>query len=198
MFIENDKNESFPVYDETGEKRGNVVWENNAYTFKPHPSFRRDIKDRLFKYIFGSAEHKDWALSLYNALEGTHYTDVKDLEFYTLENALYMHMRNDVSVLVNQWNLSFWEHQSTKAPNMPLRMLSYAAGVYNRWISGQSFDWHTSSLIAIPVPKFYIIYNGTGVCPEILKLSDMYHEKEKDPMLELKIRVHNIVGCKEG
>ncbi len=192
------KNEGFAVYDEFGIMTGTVKEKNERMIFEPLPSFRRDIRDRLFKYIFGSPDHKEWALSLYNTLEGTHYTNTDDLEFYTLENAVYMHMRNDVSILVNQWNLSFYEHQSTKAPNMPLRMLTYAAGVYNRWRAMKQVNWYSSRAIEIPVPRFYIIYNVTGDSPEYLKLSDLYHTEEREPMLELKIRVHNIVGCEEG
>ena len=30
-------------------------------------------KDRLFSFIFGSEEHKDWTLSLYNAVNGSSY-----------------------------------------------------------------------------------------------------------------------------
>ena len=36
-------------------------------------------KDRLFKAIFGRQENKDWLLSLYNALNGSDYTNPDDL-----------------------------------------------------------------------------------------------------------------------
>ena len=28
-----------------------------------------EYKDRLFKFVFGNPEHKDWTLSLYNAVK---------------------------------------------------------------------------------------------------------------------------------
>lgn len=31
----------------------------------------RQYRDRLFKFIFGNPEHKEWTLSLYNAINGT-------------------------------------------------------------------------------------------------------------------------------
>lgn len=37
-------------------------------------------KDRLFKAIFGRQENKNWLLSLYNALNGSDYTNPDDLE----------------------------------------------------------------------------------------------------------------------
>ena len=50
----------------------------------------REIKDRLFKMLFGRAENKQNALELYNALNATNYTNADDLEFVTLEDAVYM------------------------------------------------------------------------------------------------------------
>ena len=36
---------------------------------------QREYRDRLFCYIFGSEAHKEWTLSLYNAVNRTNYTD---------------------------------------------------------------------------------------------------------------------------
>ncbi len=44
----------------------------------------------------------------------------------TLENAVYMNMKNDVAFLVD-FQLNLYEHQSTWNLNMPLRNLFYAA-----------------------------------------------------------------------
>ena len=59
----------------------------------------REYKDRLFKSIFGSPEHKEYALSLYNAVNGSHYTNADELECYTIEDAVYMEMKNDLSFI---------------------------------------------------------------------------------------------------
>ena len=37
----------------------------------------REYRDRLFKFIFGNPENKEWTLSLYNAINGSHYTDAE-------------------------------------------------------------------------------------------------------------------------
>ena len=39
------------------------------------PTVSREYKDRLFNFIFGSEENKAWTLNLYNAVNGTSYTD---------------------------------------------------------------------------------------------------------------------------
>ncbi len=54
-------------------------------------------KDRLFRFIFGRLENKENLLSLYNALLDRDYTNAADLEINTLEDVIYMKMKNDVS-----------------------------------------------------------------------------------------------------
>ena len=77
----------------------------------------RNYKDTVFRMLFADAER---LLSLYNSLNGTGYTDSAQLRFNTLENAIYMNMKNDLSfVIANE--LQLYEHQSTLTPNLPLR-----------------------------------------------------------------------------
>ena len=51
------------------------------------------------------------------------------LEINTLENAVYMSMKNDLSFLIDG-RLSLYEHQSTYNPNLPLRFLIYISQLY--------------------------------------------------------------------
>lgn len=76
----------------------------------------RNHKDRLFRMIF---REKKELLSLYNAVNGTFYTNAEDLEIVTLENAIYMNMKNDLAFIMDSY-LNLYEHQSTYSPNMPL------------------------------------------------------------------------------
>ena len=79
----------------------------------------RENKDRLFRFIFGRPENKEWTLSLYNAVNGSHYTDPELLEITTIEDALYMSMKNDLSFLIAD-TMNFYEHQASVNPNMPI------------------------------------------------------------------------------
>ena len=54
------------------------------------------------------------------------YTNAEDLEIVTLENAIYMNMKNDLAFIMDSY-LNLYEHQSTYSPNMPLRDLFYIA-----------------------------------------------------------------------
>ena len=80
---------------------------------------QRNFKDTVFRMIFREKEN---LLSLYNALNQTSYTNVGNLEITTLENAVYMNYKNDIS-FVFDYELMLYEHQSTCNSNMPLRDL---------------------------------------------------------------------------
>ena len=48
---------------------------------------KRNIKDRLFRFLF--VKDKEALLELYNALNGTAYTDSSKLEIVTIKSAVY-------------------------------------------------------------------------------------------------------------
>ena len=73
---------------------------------------RRNYKDSIFCRLFSEKEN---ALSLYNALNGTDYTDVEELEIVTLENAVYLSRKNDCAVCVHS-SIALFEQQSTWNP----------------------------------------------------------------------------------
>ena len=156
------------------------------------PEVVRNHKDSLFRLLF---REKKELLELYNALNNTAYTDEKELEIFTLENAIYMNMKNDVSFLLDS-QLSLYEHQGSFCPNMPLRDLGYVARQLERYTANQSL--YSSRLVKIPTPHFVVFYNGLDKQPEqrILKLSDAYERETAEPELELKVLMLNInYGC---
>lgn len=55
-----------------------------------------NFEDCLFRIIF---REKEGLLSLYNAMNGTCYTNAEGLEIYTIEDAVYMSMKNDSAFL---------------------------------------------------------------------------------------------------
>ena len=77
-------------------------------------SHQREYKDRLFKAIFGrnTEESKMWRLDLYNALNGTNYTDPDVLKLNTIEDIIYVTMHNDVSFLIKD-QIVLYEQQSS-------------------------------------------------------------------------------------
>lgn len=90
----------------------------------------RHYKDRVFRMIFNSREK---LLEFYNAMNGTDYENAEDLEIVTLENAIYLSMRNDLAYVFHD-ELFLYEHQSSKNGNMPLRCLFYVSDSYSRMV----------------------------------------------------------------
>ncbi len=86
-------------------------------------SVQRNYKDTVFRMIFKDTKE---LMALYNAINGTSYDSPEKLEIKTLENAIYMSMKNDVSFVIDMV-LSLYEHQSTVNPNLPLRDLDYVS-----------------------------------------------------------------------
>ena len=162
----------------------------NANTNNDSLTVNRTFKSTLFIMLF---EDRKNLLELYNAITGKHYADPELLEINTLENAIYMSMKNDVSFLIDG-RLSLYEHQSTKNPNLPLRFLLYISHLYSRLTVKANLYGET--IVRIPAPEFIIFYNGKDEMPErqLLKLSDMYSVKEEKPKLELEATLLNISG----
>lgn len=122
-------------------------------------------------------EDKRNLLELYNAISGKHYKDPELLEINTLENAIYMTVKNDVSFVIDA-RLSLYEHQSTYSPNLPLRFLLYIASEYSKLTKEDNL--YGTKKVQIPPPQFIIFYNGEQEEPErkILRLSDLYCQGE--------------------
>lgn len=148
----------------------------------------RDFKSRMFIMIF---RDKERLLTLYNAMSGRAYTDPEELTITTLENAIYMSMKNDLSFLIGM-RLSLYEHQSTHNPNMPIRFLFYLADVYSGLLKGRNL--FGTRRVMLPPPKFIVFYNGMEKRPdrEVLQLSDSYIVREEPISLELIVEVFNI------
>ena len=148
----------------------------------------RNQKDTVFRMLF---REKRELLSLYNAVNDTTYDRVEDLEITTLENAVYMSMKNDISCILDM-RLQLYEHQSTVSENIPLRDLMYVARQYEKRIIHK--DIYRKKKIKLPTPRFIVFYNGVEKQPErkTYRLSDAFEIPEQEPQLELVVLQLNI------
>ena len=104
-------------------------------------------------------ESKRWRLELYNALNGTNLTDPDELKVNTIENVIYINMKNDISFWVDD-QMVLYEQQSTFNQNMPLRGFFYFAQLYQKHLMTNKININISSKIKIPTPRFFVFYNG--------------------------------------
>ena len=152
------------------------------------PTANRQYKDTVFRMLFSEKEN---LLSLYNAVTGSHYQNAEALKIVTLENAIYMGMKNDLAFML-ETNIYLYEHQSTINPNIPLRDLIYIGIEYQQFVNDKSL--YLSKLQKIPAPKFMVFYNGTDAVDDRieLRLSEAYEHLAGEPDLELKVLMLNV------
>ena len=151
---------------------------------------------------------KENFISLYNALHGTNL-DAKttDVQPVMLEQVLYMKYYNDIAMLIDGKIVILIEHQSTINQNMPFRFLEYIARIYEKITTKD--EKFGRKLVKLPVPEFYVFYNGKDDYPteSVMKLSDAFMQldsKLKNQLenanypLEISVKVININVDKEN
>ena len=148
----------------------------------------RQYKDTVFRMLYRDKEN---LLSLYNAMNDRNYTNPEELQIVTLENAIYMGMKNDLAFIMDM-NLYLYEHQSTYNPNIPLRNLFYIADEYQRLVVQKSL--YSTAIQKIPTPRFIVFYNGTKEVEDRseFRLSSAYENPTEDPDLELRVTMLNV------
>ena len=151
-------------------------------------TINRTYKDRLFKIIF---EDKKELLSLYNALTGKNYPNPDELEINTIDDVIYMHLKNDMSFILDDWQ-NLFEQQSTFNPNQPLRGFFYFADLYKVKYFGKKI--YSTRLLKIPTPQYIVFYNGTTSMPDRkeLRLSHAFQQPTEQPVIEVVAHMLNI------
>ena len=157
---------------------------------KTQPVVIRNYRDTLFRMLY---RNKKRLLSLFNAVNGTHYDNPDDLTITTLEGVLYLGMKNDVSCIIDMM-MQLYEHQSTVNPNMPLRNLFYVSDLLQKYIYEEGLDIYSRKQIKIPTPKFVVFYNGDEEQPERkeIRLSKAFSANTGETNMELVVLQINI------
>ena len=150
----------------------------------------REYKSDVFSMLM---ENKSYALEVYNALNHSDYKNPEEVEIIRLDRGISLSIRNDASFLIDM-NMSFYEHQSTYNPNMPLRSAIYYVNTLEDWLRRKNLDLFSRKRIQVPTPHFVVFYNGTEKRPEYeeMKLSEAFCHKTDEPGIEVRCRVYNI------
>jgi hypothetical protein len=166
--------------------------QKKRYDSAKRKSVNRKHKDRLFRFVF---QEKEDLLELYNAINRTNYQNPDELEVTTLEDAIFLGMKNDLSFIIGA-TMNLYEHQSTWNANMPLRGLLYFSSLYQIYVEQQGYNLYGSVQIPLPAPNYVVFYNGDKEEPDEqeLSLSDAFlkPENEQAPSLECRVKVLNI------
>ncbi|MCL2214032.1 MAG: Rpn family recombination-promoting nuclease/putative transposase [Treponema sp.] len=158
-------------------------------------NINRKHKDSVFSALFSMPEV---LRELYSAIEGIDVPKDAIININTLSDVLYMCQINDISFTIDDRIVVLIEHQSTINNNVPVRLLMYIAHVYEKILERDKL-YHKKQ-IEIPIPEFFILYNGTEPYPDhtVLKLSTAFKNIKnlklyQDSLpLELIVHVYNI------
>ena len=135
---------------------------------------------------------------LYNAIEGTDYQETQIIDINTLEDVIYMGMKNDISFVIDD-TVVLIEHQSSINENMPLRMGIYLFRIWEKITNSNPMAKYGKRPIEIPNPKLIVLYNGKEDYPakKILNLSSLFKKKDVDEkIVDADIKTLNInKGC---
>ena len=190
-------------YETLGRQDDMVTEQNPKQTeSENNTSINREYKSRLFSYLFGREETKQRTLSLYNSLSGTNYTNPDDITITTIEDVIYMGMKNDLSYIVTDKvslfsTVNINEHQSTENPNLPIREFLYAARLYDKYLKVNKKNQYSSKIIPLPIPKLVVLYNGLADVPDesTLRLSDAFKAQIRENLIASKENADTI--CEE-
>ena len=153
----------------------------------PSQKSNHKYKDTLFRTLFGNEKY---FLELYNAVADEHYPS--DTPVIPCPANEMIARCNDIAARIGDQLIVFFEHQSTRSLNMPLRFLSYVTDILNLHIINRD-KLFGEEQVKIPTPKFYVIYNGEqSFGAKELKLSDAFIINNTEPALELTAKILNI------
>jgi hypothetical protein len=153
-------------------------------------SVNKKHKDTVFVNFFSDEAR---LIELYNAISGENYDKTVPISINTLSDVIFKNRKNDISFLLNNRLIVFYEHQSTINENMALRFLIYLARIYEKIMNKSAI--YRRKQIKIPRPEFIVLYNGVANYPEYseLKLSDAFIDAGiEKPAIDLTVKIFNI------
>lgn len=144
-------------------------------------------KDTLFKFFFSEEPQ---IIELCNAVAETNYQKDTKIEF--CKNHPITAGINDLAFVANDELIMVCEHQSTKNPNMPLRMLFYISDVLRNYTVDKG-SIYGKELIKLPTPRLIVLYNGKESWKSgTLNLFDAYLDKTTEADLQVRAKLVNI------
>ena len=139
-------------------------------------------------------QNAEYALDVYNALNGSNYTDSSLVEVIQMQGGFSLTVRNDAAYIFDNYLLNIYEHQRTYNPNMAIRLLVYYVTDILKIVPDVKSRLLSSKKVMIPAPRFVVFYNGKTDRPAVeeIKLSDHYVIKSEKEQLDLSCKIYNL------
>lgn len=156
---------------------------------KEAKSLNRRYKDSIFRLLFNDEKI---LRDLYNDIKGTDYGEDVPIKIRTLQDALFIDIKDDIAFTIGDKFVVLIEEQSTICENMPVRMLSYVGRLYEKMYDRREF--YKRKRVMLPLPEFFVFYNGNEDLEKetMMRLSDSYEEEVPENSAELVVKVYNI------
>ena len=151
---------------------------------------KRHHRDTLFRGIFKNP--KNFLQLLEKCTGGKTSLTVDDIKPFDLDSEVSIRIRrNDVSFITKDNRLIILvEHQSTINPNMALRLFLYYVELLQLWIKLNEINLYSKQKIsALPIPEFYVAYNGKGMLKEEVSVFSLSHTGIK---LDIAVKIIDI------
>ncbi len=100
-------------------------------------SVKRNYKSTVFAMLFGDRER---LLKLYNAISGKNYQEPEALEINTLDNAIYIGMKNDLSFIIDEQALPLRTSVHGESQYAAALFVLYLRSVF-RYDQGRKYLW---------------------------------------------------------
>ena len=150
-------------------------------------SVKRVIKDSVFTDLFKIQKN---LIRLVQELYPNETAEENDIQLLNIGTIFTYSIQNDLGLLFKDKLIILIESQSTYNPNMPQRFLEYIVANYKNYIQKNKLNKYGSKVIKLPNPEFYVIMTKHLKDKDYeMKLSDMYIEKQENPMLDLTVKV---------
>lgn len=151
----------------------------------------REYKSDIFSMLMEDPKN---ALSLYNAVNGSDYTDPDEVEMCIMDRSILLRAENDSSYILDM-HLNVYKHQFTMCTNIPIRSFVYITVLLGDIL--KNIDISSNSFDKTLIPKLVVFYNGEENQPETydMKLSEKNLIPVIDPNIEqlgLICRVYNL------
>ena len=151
------------------------------------PKSTLKFKDSFFRTLYKDERR---AKELGEATSGIIFPEDAPVQLCTLDDSV-LNRYNDMGVAIANQLIVLHEQQSTINPNMPYRLLEYLLYTYGKWFMDKKM-LYGEELVKIPMPKFYVLYNGEKELTETtLKLSSAFL-MEDGGGVDLELVVHVI------
>ena len=151
---------------------------------------KRKHKDTIFRELF--KEPRNFLHLLEWCRGGESGLTVEDITPFDLDSELALRIRrNDVSFITKENRLIILvEHQSTQCPNMAFRLFLYYIELMQLWVKLNDVNLYGEShMLALPMPEFYVAYNGAKPLKSDYSTFVLEHEGIK---IDVKVKIVDI------